>query len=111
MSADEFVAMISDPAVLGNPLLRTQHFVGMTRWEKVSDTTVKGYHQVRVPHQRFTDKSMTKVAVKGHAHSNNIHWYRKIDGVWKFAGLAPDIRWCEYDFDKVFESGRNQYGK
>ena len=53
---------------------------------------------------------MSKVAVKGHAHSTNTHWYKKIDGVWKFAGLNPDIRWTEYDFDKVFEQGRNEMG-
>jgi scytalone dehydratase len=29
---------------------------------------------------------------------------------WKFAGLNPDIRWGEYDFDKVFESGRDELG-
>ena len=53
---------------------------------------------------------MKEVAVKGHAHSANQHWYRKVDGVWKFAGLKPDIRWCEYDFEKVFESGREELG-
>ena len=29
--------------------------------------------------------------------------------MWKFAGLNPDIRWGEYDFDNVFASGRDQY--
>ncbi|CAK7266038.1 Scytalone dehydratase [Sporothrix epigloea] len=110
MPADEFIAMISDPNVLGNPLLRTQHFFGASRWERVSDTEVIGYHQLRVPHQVYTDASLTTVAVKGHAHSANIHWYRKVDGVWKFAGLDPQIRWFEYDFDKVFASGRDQFG-
>jgi scytalone dehydratase len=28
--------------------------------------------------------------------------YRKVDGVWKFAGLTPNIRWYEYDYDKMF---------
>ncbi|OAA63527.1 Scytalone dehydratase [Niveomyces insectorum RCEF 264] len=110
MPADEFIAMISDKNVLGNPLLRTQHFFGQTRWERVSDTEVIGYHQLRVPHQVYKDASLTEVAVKGHAHSANTHWYRKVDGVWKFAGLCPEIRWFEYDFDKVFSSGRDQFG-
>jgi len=30
--------------------------------------------------------------------------------VWKFAGLNPNIRWSEDDFDKVFASGRDSYG-
>jgi scytalone dehydratase len=53
---------------------------------------------------------MQEVVVKGHAHSFNTHWYKKVNGVWKFAGLCPDIRWSEYDFDKVFESGREAHG-
>jgi len=109
MPAEEFVGMASDPSVLGDPLLMTQHFIGGSRWEKVSDTEVIGYHQLRVPHQRWTDETRTAVAVKGHAHSHNTHWYRKVDGVWKFAGLCPDIRWGEYEFDKVFASGREQF--
>ncbi|KAF1985580.1 scytalone dehydratase-like protein [Aulographum hederae CBS 113979] len=110
MPAKEFIAMASDPNVLGNPLLKTQHFIGGTKWEKVSDTEIIGWHQLRVPHQRYADEGMTKVAVKGHAHSTNKHWYKKVDGVWKFAGLCPYIRWSEYDFDKVFESGRDTFG-
>ena len=110
MPAEEFIAMISNPNVLGNPLLRTQHFIGGTKWEKVSDTEITGYHQLRVPHQKYTDATLKEVAVKGHAHSTNTHWYKKIDGVWKFAGLDPNIRWSEYDFDQVFASGRESFG-
>ncbi|KAI0180802.1 Scytalone dehydratase [Hypoxylon sp. FL1284] len=110
MSADEFVAMVSSPSVLGDPLLMTQHFIGGTSWEKISDTEVKGTHQLRVPHQRYTDATRSQVAVKGHAHSINYHLYRKVDGVWKFAGLTPVIRWGEYDFDKVFAGGRDEFG-
>lgn len=102
--------MISDKSVLGNPLLKTQHFIGGTRWEKVSDTEVIGHHQLRVPHQVYTDSTMTEVRVKGHAYSYNKHWYRKVDGEWKFAGLCPDIRWFEDQFDQVFADGRDAFG-
>ena len=111
MPADEFVKMASDPKVLGDPTLRTQHFIGGSKWQRVSPDEILGYHQLRVPHQRYSDASMSKVLVKGHAHSFNLHWYKKINGVWKFAGLNPDIRWFEYDFDKVFESGRDSFGE
>jgi len=111
MPAEEFMTMISDPNVLGDPLLKTQHFIGGTKWVKVSDDEIIGYHQLRVPHQKYTDATRAKVAVKGHAHSTNTHWYKKIDGEWKFAGLCPDIRWFEYDFDKVFASGRDSFGE
>jgi len=111
MSAEDYVKMASDPNVLGDPLLMTQHFIGGTKWVKTSDTEITGYHQLRVPHQKYTDASRKQVAVKGHAHSYNTHWYKKVDGVWKFAGLDPDIRWFEYDFDKVFAAGRDELGE
>jgi scytalone dehydratase len=111
MPASEFIEMISSPEVLGDPLLKTQHFIGASKWEKISDDEVIGIHQIRVPHQRYTDSTCTAVAVKGHAHATNTHWYKKVDGVWKFAGLRPDIRWGEYDFDKVFASGRDTFSE
>lgn len=98
MPAEEFIKMASDPHVLGDPTLKTQHFIGGTKWEKVSDDEIIGHHQLRVPHQKYTDETCTTVMVKGHAHSYNHHWYKKINGVWKFAGLNPEIRWFEYDF-------------
>lgn len=110
MPAEEYVAMASDPHVLGDPLLKTQHFIGSSKWEYVSETEAIGWHQLRVPHQRYTDESRTEIAVKGHAHGSNQHWYKKIDNVWKFAGLAPIIRWGEFDFDSVFASGRDTFG-
>ena len=110
LPAAEYVAMASDPHVLGDPLLKTQHFIGSSKWEYVSDTEAIGWHQLRVPHQRYTDESRKEIAMKGHAHGSNQHWYRKIDDVWKFAGLAPIIRWGEYDFDSMFASGREAFG-
>jgi scytalone dehydratase len=111
MPADEYIEMISNPTVLGDPLLKTQHFIGASRWERVCDDEIIGYHQLRVPHQKYTDSSMQTVKLKGHAHGTNKHWYRRIGGIWKFAGLAPIIRWTEYDFDKVFADGRDTYSE
>jgi scytalone dehydratase len=111
MPAEEYIRMISNPTVLGDPLLKTQHFIGASRWERVSADEVVGYHQLRVPHQKYTDATMKVVKLKGHAHGTNKHWYKKVNGTWKFAGLAPIIRWTEYDFDKVFEDGRDQYAE
>ncbi|MCJ1400475.1 Dehydratase AgnL8 [Xylographa trunciseda] len=111
MSADEFVAMTANPKFLGNPLLKTQHFIGGNRWEKVSDDEIVGYHQMRVAHQKYTDKSFKTVAVKGHAHGVGTMLYQKVSGVWKFAGLIPDTRWFEYDYDKVFVESRDHFGE
>lgn len=98
--------MISSPLVLGDKTLMTQHFCGASTYEKVSDDEIIGWHQLRVPHQRYKDETRSEVILKGHAHSTNQHWYKKVDGEWKFAGLNPNIRWGEYDFDKIFEAGR-----
>ena len=111
MPADEYVAMASDPHVLGDPLLKTQHFIGASKWEMVSDDEAVGWHQLRVPHQRYTDETRREVKVKGHAHGSNQHWYKKVDGTWKFAGLAVEIRWGEFEFDKVFASGEEKFGE
>jgi scytalone dehydratase len=102
MPADEFITLVSNPKFLGNMELRTQHFVGASRWEKISDVEIMGKHQLRVAHQKYTDDSLKTVALKGHAHGGASMWYRKVDDSWKFAGLCPDIRWSEYDYEKMF---------
>lgn len=111
MPSDEFVVMASDPRFLGNPLLKTQHFVGLSTWKKTSKDEIEGTHQLRVPHQRYTDITLKEVTVKGHAHGIATMWYRKVDGVWKFAGVCPQIRWTEYDYDKVFSEGKEHFGE
>ena len=103
MPAEEFLALASNPHFLGNPRLKTQHFVGGTKWSQTSETEITGHHQMRVAHQKYADDALTEVAIKGHAHGSGTMWYRKVDGVWKFAGIEPDIRWGEYDHDKIFE--------
>ena len=103
MPAEQFLGMASDQKVLGNLRLKTQHFVGATKWSQTSEDEITGYHQMRVAHQKYADDELTEVAVKGHGHGKGTVWYRKVNGVWKFAGIEPDIRWSEYDHDKIFE--------
>ena len=104
MPADDFVQMASSPHVLGNKRIKTQHLVGgAARWTKTSDTDMVGYHQMRVAHQKYEDEELTRVMVKGHAHGMATVAYRKVDGIWKFAGIEPGIRWSEYDHDKIFQ--------
>nr|UYO77243.1 dehydratase AgnL8 [Trichoderma psychrophilum] len=111
MPSEEFLQMASDPRFLGNPLLKTQHFVGLSTWEKSGEDEIVGTHQLRVPHQRYTDSTMKEVAVKGHAHGIATMWYRRVDGEWKFAGVCPQIRWAEFDYDKVFAEGKEHFGE
>ena len=111
MPSDEFVMMASNPQFLGNPLLKTQHFIGLSTWQQVSEDEIVGTHQLRVPHQKYTDSSMREVAVKGHAHGTGTIWYKRVEDSWKFAGVCPHIRWSEYDYDKVFVESKNHYGE
>jgi scytalone dehydratase len=88
---------------LGNQRLKTQHFVGgASKWVQLNDREIAGYHQMRVAHQKYADDALTEVALKGHGHGKATIWYRKVDGVWKFAGLEPGDRWGEFDYNKIF---------
>ena len=103
MPAEAYIQMVSDAGFLGDPLVKTQHLLGATWWERVSDTEVIGHHQLRAAHNRFTDRTFQRVDRRGHGHATNEHFYRRVDGVWKFAGLRPKVRWNEYDFEQVFK--------
>ncbi len=103
MPAEEFVNMISSDGFLGDPLIKTQHLLGATEWERISETEVVGHHQLRAAHNRFTGPDMQKIDRRGHSHATNEHFYKRVNGVWKFAGLRPTVRWNEYDFEKIFK--------
>lgn len=102
MPAADFVTMMSSRNFLGDPLVRTQHLMGAARYERTSDDMVIGHHQIRAAHQRYTDIERLTVENKGHGHSYIKHWYKKVNGEWKMAGLCPRVYWNEHDFDKIF---------
>lgn len=103
MPAEDYIRMASDPGFLGDPLVKTQHLLGATQWEQLSETEVIGHHQLRAAHNRFTDLTLERVAMRGHSHATNEHFYKRINGTWKFAGLRPTVRWNEYDFEHIFK--------
>ena len=111
MPVDEFVLMAADPHVLGNPLVKTQHFIEAHKWTKISDDEMLAKHQMRVAHQKYKDEKFIEVALKGHGYGACTTTFRKIDGVWKWAGLTPEIRWHEYDLDKIFHEGEEKFGE
>jgi scytalone dehydratase len=76
--------------------------MGAAKYEYVSDTEVIGYHQIRAAHQRYADLDLATVDHKGHGHSLVRHHYKKIDGVWKLAGVCPRVYWNEFNFEKIF---------
>ncbi|TQB71011.1 hypothetical protein MPDQ_007932 [Monascus purpureus] len=83
MPAEEFIGMVSSLEFLGDPLVRTQHLMGAAKYERISDTEIT-------------------VENRGHGHSFIKHWYKKVDGSWKLAGLCPKVYWNEHRFDKIF---------
>ena len=91
------MAILSDTKLLGDKRLKTQHFLGGSKWERISDDTVQVSHQVRAAHQRYTDEDLSVVANKGHGHGVATHRYVKIEGAWKLSGVASFLEWSEYD--------------
>ncbi|MCJ1434978.1 hypothetical protein MMC27_004348 [Xylographa pallens] len=102
MPMSDFVAMMSSPKFLGDPLVRTQHLMGASKYERVSDTEIIGHHQIRAAHQRYTGADRLTVENRGHGHSFIKHWYQKVDGEWKLSGLCPQVYWNEHNFEKIF---------
>lgn len=108
MLAADFLAMITNDNFLGDPCVKTQHLLGAHYWERISDTHVIGHHQIRAAHQVYTGPDLEEVKLRGHSHATNTHYYTKVDGVWKFAGLKPTVRWNEHEFEQVFKGSYAQ---
>ncbi|KAF4633954.1 hypothetical protein G7Y89_g4158 [Cudoniella acicularis] len=104
LSASAFITMMSNPKFLGNPLIDSQHLFGAgAKWVKESDNEISAHHQSRAAHVRWTDDTKKEVAARGHGHGSVLIKYRKVEGVWKWAGIKTFVRWNEHDWDKVFE--------
>ena len=103
LPADAFIELASSPKFLGNHRVRTQHLIGASKFVQTSRVSITGVHQMRVAHQKYKDDECTQVLIKGHAHGKATVEYRFVDGVWKFAGLTPDIRWAEDDYNQIFK--------
>lgn len=99
--ASKFVSYISRPDLLGNPRTKTQHLLGASKWEKTSDTEIVGHHQIRAGHQKYTDDTCQVAQYQGFAYGTNTYTYKKIDGLWKLAGLGIGVRWATGDMEKI----------
>ncbi|KAH7409197.1 putative scytalone dehydratase [Cadophora sp. MPI-SDFR-AT-0126] len=108
MPAAQFLDMVTNDDFLCDPCVKTQHLLGAHYWERISDTHVIGHHQIRAAHQVYTGPDLKEVKLKVHSHATNIHYYTKVDGEWKFAGLKPTVKWNEHEFEKVFKGGHAQ---
>lgn len=101
--------MMSSPGFLGDPLLRTQHLIGASKWRKISDTCIKGHHQIRTTHQRFAvpivgdNAEGVEAVVKAKSHVGAEVTYVLVRGEWKWGGVKTDIRWHDGPFVKCFK--------
>lgn len=103
MPAKDFIVMVSDHGFVGDPLVHTQHFIGASKYEVLSEDMALGTHQIRAAHQRYTGPDKKTVEAKGHGHSLIRHTYKRIDGEWKLAGVRPTVYWNEFEFEKIFK--------
>ena len=104
MPAEDFVGIMSHVGFVGDPLVHTQHHIGASKWQKVSEEEVIGQHQLASSHQRYGTADLKTVENKGHGHAMVTLYYRKIDGEWKLSGLRPTVRWNELEFEKKLGS-------
>lgn len=102
MPSDQFVNFMFHPGFVGDPLVNTQHLLGATKFVQISPDEVHAFIQIRAAHQRYTGPDKQTVENKGHGHAMIRHKYIRVEGVWKFAGLRPEVRWNEFAFDKIF---------
>ncbi|KAL9051500.1 MAG: hypothetical protein Q9162_005973 [Coniocarpon cinnabarinum] len=97
LSPDQYVAIIANKKVIGDPRVKTQHLIGGGHWSTPGDGTVQVWWQLRVAHQRFASEDMAKTINKGHAHGYNQQTYQKINGAWKIVGIKVKVDWVEGD--------------
>ena len=100
--------MMKNPLFLGDPNIDSQHMLGLSKWEKISDTEIVSYHQSRAAHMRWNDGRKT-VAAKGHGHGLVTTFYKKIGDEWKWAGIETKVRWNEHEFEKVFMGAAGKF--
>ncbi|KIA75328.1 scytalone dehydratase [Aspergillus ustus] len=87
MPAPDFIALVSSPRFLGNPRIKTQHLIGASKFTQTE----------------YADDDLAEVIGKEHAHGKATMQFKRVDGVWKFAGLEPDIRWAEHELEEIFK--------
>lgn len=102
MESDAFIAMMSSPDFVGNPVIRTQHLLGAVSYEYVSENEIIAIHQIRAAHQRYSDDTLATVTYHANGHGRMQHWYKRLEGSWKLAGLRPEMYWSENDVSKIF---------
>ncbi|KAH7159503.1 conidial pigment biosynthesis scytalone dehydratase Arp1 [Dactylonectria estremocensis] len=88
VSADDFVARASN-VMFGNPLLRTHHLLGASKWSVDENLNVTGRHQVRSESRILASEQSKEVVKESHRWVVVTVSYAKMDGTWKLSGITP----------------------
>ena len=102
MPREQFIHIMSHMGFVSDPLVCTQHHIGASKWQKVKDDIVIGHHQLRAAHQRYSAADRKVVESKGQSHAMVKHFYHKLNGDWKLAGLKPTVCWNEISLQKAY---------
>jgi scytalone dehydratase len=78
------------------------HHIGGSKYDRTGPDTVTGYHQVRIEYKRWKTMEKKEVEVEGQGLTMMLHYYQKINGVWKLAGVKPTGRLSNFNFEKIF---------
>jgi scytalone dehydratase len=110
MPAKSFVEMMKNPLFLGDRNIDSQHLLGLSKWRKTSDTEIVSQHQSRAAHMRWNE-GREDIAAKGHGHGLVTMFYRKVDGEWKWGGIATKVDFNEHHFEDVFVGSAGKFDK
>ena len=78
------------------------HHVGVSKYDRTGPDTVTGHHQVRTEYRRWKTMERKEVEATGEGLTVMLHFYRKVDGVWKLEGVKPLTRMNDFNFEKIF---------
>ena len=115
MPSASYIAMMSNPATLGNPLVGTQHLLGASTFERNErdGEEIVGTWQLRAHHVRFAASKLglddgdggrgREVLATATGSAVIKHFYRRDErGQWKLAGLQPTVLFDEGDLKALF---------
>lgn len=104
LTAKEFLQLSDNKNRLGG-LVDCIHHVGASKFERTGKDTITGHHQIRVEYKRYRtmEKKETEVEARGHGLTMMLHYYKKVDGKWKLAGVKPQKRLDEFNFPQIFK--------
>ena len=106
--------MMSSPSALGNPLVATQHLLGLPSFQRTAEDEITCTLQVRAHHLRFAsdgcgdvngfDKGTgRKVLASATGYAILKHFYKRTkEDTWKLAGLQPTVLFNNGDLKALF---------